>query len=406
MYFKSTALTFLLAVENTSSFGISGQLHQSSFISRSTPLNSHVVSSNNNNRNNLQMFGGAGGGSEELKEILNSGDKLSKTVRGAPGLFKAGGIAAVPAAAALGAIVTPPGIALTVTGAAVSGVAGLIGKNRIDVASEEAAKPTIAKLIVDKYSGDDDESLQREVQAVREKFGVEEGDFIDMCSDVYKTYLIGMVKVPITTTAEMKELTNLRKVLNLSNLSVGESHAAAAKEFYRQTCLFTPVEDLDDPEHPDRLSIDKFLFLSERAFRQGEETTEAFKYEMSRVAKAFGIKIDEAMDRVAEVAEPFYEQALSAARSKVESGKVSPEMLTRARNSLGINVNTANDMHIATFSEEVKSLLGKSDNMGEDVDLSGLKFADGAKDRVSVQIQIQIQPKLYVYRYIEKNEGR
>jgi len=330
------------------------------------------------------MFGGAGGGSEELKEILNEGDKLSKTVRGAPGLFKAGGLAAVPAAAALGAIVTPPGLAVTVVGSAVSGVAGLIGKNRIDVASEEAAKPAVAKVIVD--LGVDGPNVAEEIRAVQQKFGVEDEDFTEMCCDVYKKYLIGMVKTPITTTSEMKELSNLRKALNLNNQSVGESHAAAAAEFYRQTCLFTPVEDLDDPEHPDRISIDKFLFLSERAFRQGEETIEAFKYEMSRVSKAFGIKIDEAMERVAEIAEPFYQQALDTARAKIggdASSAVSPDMLTRARNSLGINVNTANDMHIATFSEEVKDLLGKSDSMGDDVDLSGLKFAEGARDRLA-----------------------
>ena len=118
-----------------------------------------------------------------------------------------------------------------------------------------------------------------------------------------------MVKTPITKTTETKELSNLKNVLSLHNQNVGEAHAAAAKEFYRQTCLFTPVEELDDPEHPDRMSIDKFLFLSERAFRQADETAEAFKYEISRVAKAFEIKLDNATERVAEVAELSYEKA-------------------------------------------------------------------------------------------------
>lgn len=379
MHFKSGALTFLLAsagtFENASSFGVPGQ-QSSSFVSSSS---SRTLSQYNNKSSNMKMFGGAGGGSEELKEMLNEGDKLSKTVRGAPGLFKAGGIAAIPAAAALGAMVTPPGLAVTVVGSAVTGVAGLIGKNRIDIASEEAAKPAIAKLIVD--SGIDSPGVAEEIMAVKDKFGVEEEDFTAMCCDVYKKYIIGMVKTPITKTSEMKELTNLRNALNLSNLSVGEAHAAAAKEFYRQTCLFTPVEELEDPDHPDRMSIDKFLFLSERAFRQGEETSEAFKYEMSRVAKAFDIKLDEALERVAEVAEPFYQKALETTRSKLDTDAVSSDMLTRARNSLGIDTTTANDMHNAVFAEEVKSLLGKSGEDG-DVDLSSLKFEDGAKDRV------------------------
>ncbi len=326
------------------------------------------------------MFGGAGGGSEELKEIMNEGDKLSKTVRGAPGLFKAGGLAAIPAAAALGAIITPPGVALTVVGSAVTGVAGLIGKNRLDVASEEAAKPAIAKLIVD--SGIDAPDIASQISAIKDKFGVDDDDFTDMKCDIYKKYIIGMVKTPITKTSEMKELSNLKNVLQLNNQNVGESHAAAAKEFYRQTCLFTPVEELDDPEHPDRMSIDKFLFLSERAFRQGEETSEAFQFEMSRVAKAFEIKLDEALERVAEVAEPFYQKALDTTRSKIDTDAVSSDMLTRARNSLGIDASTADDMHTTTFSEEVKALLGKSDSMDEETDLSSLKFGEGAKDRV------------------------
>ena len=150
MYIASGALTLLLAsagtFENASAFGVPGR-QSSSFVSR--PLNVYSRPASNNNRSNLSMFGGGGGGVEELKQIMNEGDKLSKTVRGAPGLFKVGGIAAIPAAAAVGAAITPPGLAVTVVGSAVTGVAGLIGKNRLDVASEEAAKPAIAKIIVD-----------------------------------------------------------------------------------------------------------------------------------------------------------------------------------------------------------------------------------------------------------------
>lgn len=328
------------------------------------------------------MFGGVGGGIEEIKQIIEEGDKLSKTVRNAPSLFKAGGMAAIPAAAALGAIVTPPGVALTVVGASVTGVAGLIGKNRLDVASQDAAKPAIAKLIVE--AGLESSTIADDIASIQDIFGVDDDEFSEMCCDVYKRYIIGMVKTPITKTSEMKELTNLRNALSMSNMNVGEAHAAAAKDFYRQTCLFTPVEELDDPEHPDRMSIDKFLFLSERAFRQGEETSEAFKYEMSRVAKAFDIKLDEALDRVAEVAEPFYQKALDTTRSKIDTDAVSSEMLTRARNSLGLDASTANDMHTVTFAEEVKSLLGKSEDMSDDVDLSTLKFGNDAQARVSL----------------------
>jgi hypothetical protein len=181
----------------------------------------------------------------------------------------------------------------------------------------------------------------------------------------------------------MKELSQLRKVLKLNNLSVGEAHAAAAQEFYRQTCLVTPVEDLDDPEHPDRMSIDKFLFLSERVFRQGGETDEAFKFEMSRVAKAFDLKLAVALDRVAEMAEPFYRKALSNVRSKLDSDAISASMLERARSQLGLDDITVNDMHLSTYSDEVKALLGKNDDTNDSIDPGKLKFAAGSEQRVS-----------------------
>jgi hypothetical protein len=58
-------------------------------------------------------------------------------------------------------------------------------------------------------------------------------------------------------------------------------------------------------------------------------------------------------------------------------------MLVRARNSLGINDQTATEMNLATFNDEVKALLGKSDDMDENADLSVYGFAPGSEARVS-----------------------
>jgi len=337
------------------------------------------------------MFGGSeSGGITELKELTKSVDATNpivKTFRKQPTLLKISGYAAVPASFIIGAVMTPSRrAAASVVGSAITGVAGLIGKNRLDAATEAAALPGIAQVIID--NGLDDPDTPSLISEVQETFGVQDEDFAEMCSNIYKVYLTGMVKTPITKTSELKELASLRKVLSMDNLSVGEAHAKAAKDFYRQTCLFTPVEDLDDPDHPDRMSIDKFIFLSERTFRQGGETEEAFKYEMSRVAKAFDISLYAALERVAEVAEPFYERALQSTRSKIDSGAVSSDMLQRARNSLGINESVAKDMHISTFSEEVRSLLGDKSDESDDVDQTSLKFPDGAKERLDLLAEV------------------
>jgi hypothetical protein len=397
MYFRASALALVVtaSIDSTAAFGITG--HRSSFVSK--PLRLHVAApsyvNHNAGKSNMSMFGGeVSGGIEELKELAKSGDKLSKSVRKTPALFKVGGIAAVPISAALGAVMTPSRrIAASAVGSAITGVAGLIGKNRIDVATEDAAKPALAQTIVD--VGLESPDINDSLLKVKDTFGVHDEDFIEMCTDIYKRYIIGMVKMPLTKTSEMKELTNLRNALGLDNLSVGEAHVAAAKSFYHQTSLFTPLEDLEDPEHPDRMSIDKFLFLSERTFRQGNETAEAFKFEMSRIAKAFDIDMTEAMDRVAEVANPFYEKALASTRSKLDSDAVTSDMLLRARKSLGIDTKTAEDMHLLTFAEDVKSLLGKDSVASED-ELAMLKFPAGAQERVRfLKLHFILSPVAY-----------
>ena len=375
MRIQASAVAIVIAassIETTTAFGIVGQ--KSSFIAQPLRISSPapVVSSHAS----LSMLADASGGIEELKQLTKEGDKLVQSARKSPQLFQVGGLAAVPAAAILGAA-TLSGVGPIAAGAvgAVGASAGLIGKNRLDASVEAAAKPAIAQAIVD--LGIDSSEISSKIANIASTYKVPEEDFAEMKQDVYMRYMIGMVKTPITQTKEMKELTNLRNALDMDNLAVGEAHAVAAKEFYRQTSLFTPLEDLEDPDHPDRMSIDKFLFLSERAFRQGGETEEAFKYEMSRVAKAFNISLTEAMDRVAEVAEPFYQKALDSTRAKLESDAVSADMLLRARNSLGIDDLTAQDMHLSAFETEVKSLLKGKD------DPATAKFVAGAADRVS-----------------------
>ena len=372
MKFQAGALAIIIgaaALDSSAAFGIAGQ-QSSSFVS--APLRMQTASQS---QNGMTMLAGGSGGIEEMEQVTKEGDKWVQSARKSPGLFKSGGLAAVPAAAVIGAVLTPGAIAASAVGAGVTGVAGFIGKNRLDAATEAAAKPAIAQAIID--LGVDSPNIAGAISDIRVKFNVQEEDFDVMLGDIYKRYLIGMVKTPITMTSEMKELTNLRNALGMDNLGVGEAHAAAAKEFYRQTSIFTPLEDLEDPDHPDRMSINKFLFLSERTFRNGGETEEAFKYEMSRVAKAFDIKVEEAMERVAEVAEPFYQKALDSTRSKLDSDAVSADMLLRARNSLGIDPITAEDMHMTAFADEVKSLLVG----GEDPEKA--RFADVAQERVS-----------------------
>jgi len=184
---------------------------------------------------------------------------------------------------------------------------------------------------------------------------------------MYSQFLLGMVKYQFQPkTSELKELEAIKVALSLDNLQVGEAHAAAAKELYDTISRSTPQEELDDPENADRMAIDKYLFLTERSLRQGGETREAFVFEMTRVAKAFKLDYQEALDRVADIVEPFYQRALKSTREKLDTEQVSSGMLERARATLGVSDATAKDLHVACLNEEVRALLGKGESDGEE----------------------------------------
>jgi hypothetical protein len=156
---------------------------------------------------------------------------------------------------------------------------------------------------------------------------------------------------------------------------VGQGHADAAAMFYRDIQRTTSLDELDDEDHPDRISLDKLLFLSERAFVQGGETEEAFIFEFSRIAKILGeIDFQEAKERVRAVANPFYERALSSTRAKLESGAVSSDMLERARKTLGIDDRDAKDMHIEAFGKEVRVQLGLSEDDDDDDEYDDMNY--------------------------------
>jgi hypothetical protein len=344
-------------------------------------------------------FAEISGGMEELQELTNnpSTSVLEKQVRKSPSFWKLAGYATIPVSAALGfGLVPSRRLAAHAAGALVTGVAGAIGKSRLDAVTESAALPAIAQAIID-HGIDDPATTNGYINELKELHGIiDDEDFEAMCAEVYSKYLLGMVKYsPVPKTSEPKELEKLKTALGLNNLLVGEAHAAAAQEWYRQTCLFTPEEDLADPDHPDRQAMDKMLFLTERALRQGNETDQAFKFEMTRVAKAMKLKLTTALDRISEVQEPFYQKALKSVRAKLGTNQVSATMLERARLTLGIDKATAFDMHVACFNEEVRSQLGlKADDDDDDgegegdesreIDLSKSKFDEDSEEIVSV----------------------
>lgn len=352
-----------------------------------SPASPRTRTSTRASASSMTMLVETSGGMEELQELTERADQknpLNKRVRKSPSFFKLAGLASIPVSVALGfGIVPSRRLAAHAVGGIVTGIAGVVGKSKLDAITEGSAKPAIAQAIIDNGLGEDTATTAQAVKNVQEAFGILDEDFAALCSEIYATYMAGMVKYnPTAKTSELKELEQLKDVLALDNLAIGEAHAAAASEWYRNTCLFTPAEDLEDPDHPDRKAMDKLLFLTERALRANGETQEAFKFEMTRVAKAVQITLDEALERVAETAEPFYQRALKSTRSKLGSSQVSSAMLERARKTLGISDETTKDMHVACYNEEVRELLGIADANAEELDYGSIKFGPEAMERV------------------------
>lgn len=397
MKFTSAALLLVLSSDNVSAFTpsfVPRNLGSSSFVMQKSFASPPKQQLQQQRNSGMVMFAETSGGMEQLQELTEAADTtvLSKQVRKSPSLFKLAGMATVPISAAIGfGLVPSRRFAAHTVGAVVTGIAGAVGKSRLDALTEANAKPALAQAVIDNGL-DDVEQTAAAVNSVQEQFGLLDEDFEVLCMEIYSTYLMGMVKFnPTPKTSELKELESLKTALSLDNLQVGEAHCAAATEWYRTTCLFTPEEELEDADHPDRRAMDKLIFLTERALKQGGETDEAFRFEMTRVAKALKLDLATALDRVAETAEPFYTKALKSARSKLGTGQVNSAMLERARRTLGISDDTAFDMHIAAFNEEVRSLLGLVSGTNGDSDeennaapnLSAVKFSEDDVDRVS-----------------------
>jgi hypothetical protein len=344
------------------------------------------------------MFTEPSGGMEELLELTQQADShggpLAKRARRvlSPSLVKWAGLASIPLSAALGfGLVPSRRMAAHAAGALVTGLASAVGKSRLDTAmTEQGAKPALAQALLD-VGIENVEEAKEAVAAVQDSFGLAEEDYMTLAVHVYATYLQGMVKYrPTAKTSELKELERLRTVLRLDNLAVGEAHALAAQEWYRTVTLFSSPSELndrddgtDDDTHPDRQAMDKMLFLTERALRSGKETEEAFTFEMTRVAKALHVPdLPTAMDRVAATVEPFYQRALQSTRAKLETQQVSADMLERARKTLGVAEETAFDMHVAAFNEEVRVSLGlpekKTDRSIDEEDVEDFSDEDGA----------------------------
>jgi hypothetical protein len=341
----------------------------------------------------------SGGGPEALRDYVatlsNSpaSSRLSAIVKN-PKLAKLAGAAALPLSYLAGAAMTPSRrLAVRAVGGMIAAAtAGGVGRS----AAEEGARRSCPAAVASKLLelGVDGPGARDAIAGLGDDHGVDGEDFDDVRSSVYAVYLAGMAREPMAKTSELKELRSLRAALGLDNMQVGRAHADAASSFYRDVTRFTSSDELEDEGHPDRVSLDKLLFLTERALRMGGETDEAFTFEYSRVSRALGgLSIGEGLERAKGVAKPFYERALASARAKIGGGSVDSDMLTRARTTLGIDDVEAREMHIDAFAREVRVRLGLPEEEEDDGDSDPSSSFDANQNK-RVDTDAEVKRKL------------
>lgn len=349
----------------------------------------------------LNMFNVPSGGMAELEELLNNDKGVGKTIRKSPKLWKAASLATIPASLALGYGIVPTSkIAFSAAGAVATSVAGIIGRSKIKDLGGEAVMPAIIECLVqDGISSP--QTTAGKILEIKDKYAVHPDDFTWTCVNVYRKFLLGMIKYDAKPqSSELTELENLKEALSLNNLDVGDAHELAAEDWVL-ACKF--VEDMDDEECKERLALNKLLYLTERALRQNDEPHEAFIYEMTKTAKVFGLSYSEALERVEEVVEPFYERALKSSRSKLGTNQVSSTMLERARKTLGVDPDMAKSLHEDILSEEIRSLLGYTEEVTE-LDPYTTKYPEGAAERLE-QLREILDLKQVDLDYEILNEG-
>jgi hypothetical protein len=271
-------------------------------------------------------------------------------------------------------------------GAVATGALGAAARKRLAEEGKLGAPAAVARLLQSKGFDKTDPS---DVLEVGQEYGLGEEEVEELGIDIYARYLTAACAQGEIKASELKELKALSMALGLGGEALGDAHYEACSKLYKTKMLFTPSEELADEWNPNRRSIDKFLFVSERMF-SSRDTEEACVYEMGRLRKMLDLEPSDVEVRCAAVARPLYEKALGAAVTKL--GSVKPEALARAASTVGLPDALRDEIHLAAFRNEVKLQL-QLQKAPEGEGKSAATLAEGAKDRLEALGELLTIPK-------------
>jgi len=224
----------------------------------------------------------------------------------------------------------------------------------LERAKKEAARCSVLRLFADHMSGDiTTEELGSLVEQARKRFSVfkvnpggEAFEDAALC-EIYVQFLNMLLDGPENDANDLPALRRLRAALDLDGIVVGAAHKRVAQLLVSRGYSGLEGEAM-------RVAVDKFLFLSERAFAD-EEPEEARKYEMGRLLSLLNISEKEARPRVAAVSQALYRQSLNSITDHVDTQ--TGEVLTGASAAFGIAGDQAARMNTETYRQIASDLI-------------------------------------------------
>ncbi|CAN8062476.1 unnamed protein product [Agarophyton chilense] len=223
----------------------------------------------------------------------------------------------------------------------------------------KAARKHLGNLISD--LGLENADLTTKISEAKTKFAIGDEEFEAMKQQLYRYYVLGMLRNSSVTFGEISQLTRLKHVLALSGAATGDSHFEASRAFYRNNVV--SLEDDEDPvaRQNAQWKLNKLLFLSDRMYAD-KDTEEAYRYERSRLLKFFSLSLDDYNERLEKVSLPFYRDVV--ARACVD-GSVTQEDVMAAQAALGVRDAQAARIRIDAYADRVESLVTEKGRLDE-----------------------------------------
>ena len=296
---------------------------------------------------------------EVFSSYVANADPLQKGLQKVPPPVSSGALTGVVAAtAAVGYVLTPSTrLVVNALGGSITGGLGLLARGKLADVRREAAATAVATALAGGLGGVTPEQLGD----IGSQYNVPKPKFQRQLASLFGYYLSATISDSKISSAELKELLQLKALLRLSAAQAGTEVYTSARALYSRHRAY--LED-DEPNDSKEL-LSKFIFYAERVLSK-DESEEGYRYEATRLQRIFGLSAVEWTDRSEAAAVPFYEGALS--KTVLDGVDATPAQLSALREAYGISDGCAAGLHAEMYAKCANQLLDPSKGSGATLD--------------------------------------